>query len=134
MQVTPKVKLIRYTSDPEAVVAMAAKLCYSDRELDELESDIMAKDNSAFIGRLTDMGHFSPTEHASFTFSIEGVSRSFLAQITRHRIASFSVRSQRYVSEDSFNYVVPPAIEELGAAAVARFVGQMEPADRKSVV
>ncbi len=126
MQVSPKVTLIRYTADPEATVALAAKLCYSDRELPDLTENILAKDNSAFIARLTEMGHLSPIEHASFTFSIEGVSRAFLAQMTRHRIASFSVRSQRYVSEDSFNYVVPPAIEELGAAAVARFVGQMD--------
>ena len=126
MQVSPKVKLIRYTADPEATVALAAKLCYSDREVDDLTDNIMSGDNGAFIARLMEMGHYSPTEHASFTFSIEGVSRALLAQITRHRIASFSVRSQRYVSEDSFNYVIPPAIEELGAAAVARYVGQMD--------
>ena len=114
MQVTPQVKLIRYTADPEATVALAAKLCYSDRELPDLTDNIMESDNSTFISRLTEMGHLSPIEHASFTFSIEGVSRALLAQITRHRIASFSVRSQRYVSEDSFNYVIPPAIEELG--------------------
>ena len=126
MQVTPKVKLIRYTADPEATVALAAKLCYSNRELDDLTDNILAGDNGAFIGRLVDMGHQSPMEHASFTFSIEGVSRALLAQITRHRIASFSVRSQRYVSESAFNYVIPPAIEELGAAAVARYVGQMD--------
>lgn len=126
MQVSPKVKLIRYTADPEATVALAAKLCYSDRDLDDLTENIMAGDNGTFISRLMDMGHRSPVEHASFTFSLEGVSRALLAQITRHRIASFSVRSQRYVSEDSFNYVVPPAIEALGGAAVARFVGQMD--------
>ena len=126
MQVKPKVSLIRYTADPEATVALAAKLCYSDRELDDLTENILAKDNSKFISKLTDMGHLSPIEHASFTFSVEGVSRAMLAQITRHRIASFSVRSQRYVSEDSFNYVIPPAIEEMGAAAVARYVGQMD--------
>ncbi len=126
MKVNPKVTLIRYTKDPEATVALAAKLCYSDAELPELTDNILAKDNSKFIGKLIEMGHLSPIEHASFTFTIEGVSRSFLAQITRHRIASFSVRSQRYVSEDAFNYVIPPAIEELGAAAVARYKGQME--------
>ena len=126
MQVKPKVNLIRYTADPEATVALAAKLCYSDRELDDLTDNILAKDNSKFIAKLTDMGHLSPIEHASFTFSIEGVSRAMLAQITRHRVASFSVRSQRYVSEDAFNYVIPPAIEELGGAAVARYVGQMD--------
>ena len=126
MKVSPKVTLIRYTTDPEATVALAAKLCYSESELPELTENILAKDNSKFISKLIEMGHLSPIEHASFTFTIEGVSRSFLAQITRHRIASFSVRSQRYVSEDSFNFVIPPAIEDLGAAAVARFKGQMD--------
>lgn len=57
------------------------------------------------------MGHQSPTEHAYFTFGIEGVSRTLLAQITRHRIASFSVQSQRYVRLDDFRYVIPPAIK-----------------------
>ena len=82
MQVSPKVKLIRYTADPEATVALAAKLCYSDREVDDLTDNIMSGDNGAFIARLMEMGHYSPTEHASFTFSIEGVSRALLAQIT----------------------------------------------------
>jgi thymidylate synthase (FAD) len=62
------------------------------------------------------MGHESPIEHASFTFGIEGVSRSFLAQITRHRIASYSVKSQRYVSEAHFEYVVPPEIDAVPEA------------------
>ncbi len=56
---------------------------------------------------LSDLGHASPIEHASFTFGIEGVSRTLLAQITRHRIASFSVQSQRYVRLDDFRYVIP---------------------------
>ena len=63
------------------------------------------------------MGHESPTEHASFTFAIEGVSRALLAQITRHRIASFSVQSQRYVKMDDFHYVTPPAIANDARAA-----------------
>ena len=61
---------------------------------------------------LSEIGHQSPIEHASFTFGIEGVSRALLAQITRHRIASFSVQSQRYVVEDGFDYVIPPEIEK----------------------
>lgn len=126
MQVSPKVELIRYTEDPEATVALAAKLCYSNRELPDLTENIFEKDNSAFIANLIDMGHLSPVEHASFTFSIEGVSRALLAQITRHRIASFSVRSQRYVNEGAFDYIVPPAIEALGDEAVREYERQME--------
>lgn len=71
------------------------------------------------------MGHDSPTEHASFTFAIEGVSRSLLAQITRHRIASYSVQSQRYVRLDAFEYVTPPEIER-DPQAKAAFDAQME--------
>lgn len=125
MKVTGKAQLIRYTSDPEQTIALAAKLCYSGDGLDELIEKIGEKDNAKFIKILTSMNHFSPFEHASFTFAIEGVSRALLAQITRHRIASFSVRSQRYVSEGEFNYIVPPAIEALGAQAVEKYESQM---------
>ena len=74
---------------------------------------------------LAGLGHDSPTEHASFTFGIEGVSRSLLAQITRHRIASCSVQSQRYVREKGFEYVVPPEIDKIPAAR-AKFIQAME--------
>lgn len=67
---------------------------------------------AAFVKMLSDMGHESPIEHVSFTFGIEGVSRALLAQITRHRHASFSVQSQRYVKKDNFVYIIPPAISE----------------------
>ena len=66
----------------------------------------------AFVTKLAGFGHESPVEHVSFTFGIEGVSRSFLAQVTRHRIASFSVQSQRYVRKEQFVYVTPPAIAQ----------------------
>ena len=70
-----------------------------------------------FVGMLETMGHESPVEHVTFTFGIAGVSRSLLAQITRHRIASFSVQSQRYVRKNQFTYVTPPAIAADEAAA-----------------
>ncbi len=126
-KVTPKVELIRHTEKPEEAIALAAKLCYSDAPIDELKEGVSKKDVSAFIKKLTDMGHLSPIEHASFTFAIEGVSRSLLAQITRHRIASFSVKSQRYVrAEGGFNYIIPPAIEALGDGAVKEYESQMD--------
>ena len=128
-EVALKVKLLRYTPEPEKVIAMAAKLCYSDADIHELTQGIEQKDQ-ANLQRLMDMGHLSPVEHASFTFGVEGVSRSLLAQITRHRIASFSVKSQRYVSEQShgtgtFNYIIPPRIKELGDEYVEKFEEQM---------
>lgn len=74
---------------------------------------------------LSEIGHESPIEHVSFTFAIEGVSRSLLAQITRHRMASFSVQSQRYVREKGFEYVVPPEIDKIPAAR-EKFIQAME--------
>jgi len=125
--VKPIVKLLQYTSNPEQTVAVAAKLCYSDATIDELSGGLTQESTAKFIKRLASMGHASPVEHASFTFGIEGVSRAFLAQITRHRIASFSVKSQRYVSAtENFNYIVPPAIQDLGEDAVKEFETQME--------
>jgi thymidylate synthase (FAD) len=79
---------------------------------------------------LSDLGHASPIEHASFTFGIEGVSRTLLAQITRHRLASFSVQSQRYVRLDDFRYVVPPEIEAIPEAKAAFIDSMNEDAKR----
>lgn len=106
-----KVKLIAHTPEPEKVVAAAAKLCYSNTSVESLLDGLTPEKTSAFIRRLESMGHESPIEHASFTFAIEGVSRSLLAQITRHRIASFSVQSQRYVRLDNFEFTAPAEIE-----------------------
>lgn len=91
------VSLLKYTPDPQEIVAMGAKLCYSGADIEALKQGIVSRDQAPFLERLMDLSHLSPIEHASFTFGIEGVSRSLLAQITRHRIASFSVKSQRYV-------------------------------------
>ena len=106
----PQVTLISHTPAPEKTVAAAAKLCYSAGSVDTLLENLTEEKVSGFLSMLTEIGHESPMEHASFTFGIEGVSRALLAQITRHRIASYSVQSQRYVKEDGFAYVTPPEI------------------------
>ena len=111
METSPKVKLLRYTDEPEKTVALAAKLCYSPVGIDQLSEKIDAKESARFLKRLIEMGHFSPFEHASFTFGIEGISRAASHQLVRHRIASFSQQSQRYVKvKEQFNYVLPPSI------------------------
>ena len=121
------VRLIAHTPEPEKVVAAAAKLCYSDAHITDLLDGLDEEKTAKFLTMLSDLGHASPIEHASFTFGIEGVSRTLLAQITRHRIASFSVQSQRYVSmAEGFDYVIPPAIEALGEDAKQEFIRQME--------
>ena len=122
-----KVVLVRHTLNPEEVVALGARLCYSKARVDNLLEKVEAKDQTDFVHKIMSMGHDSVLEHASFTFGIEGVSRTLLAQITRHRLASFSVQSQRYVSyEKGFGYIVPPRIEALGEEAVAEFERQMD--------
>ncbi len=107
-----RVELLAYTPQPEKVVAAAAKLCYSSSGVEDIMEGLDEQKTKKFLDNLMDLGHESPLEHMSFTFGIEGVSRSFLAQITRHRIASYSVKSQRYVNESQFAFVTPPEIEQ----------------------
>jgi thymidylate synthase (FAD) len=107
-----KVILLRHTPDPEEVIAMAAKLCYSPSDIEDLKQKIKAKDQSIFVERLMKMHHESPIEHSSFTFAVEGISRACSHQLVRHRLASYSQQSQRYVSEVSgFDYVIPQTIK-----------------------
>jgi thymidylate synthase (FAD) len=104
------VQLLAHTPAPEQLIAASAKLCYSAASIADLAA-IEADKAAEFIEKLPE-AHQSPFEHVSFTFGIEGVSRAMLAQITRHRIASFSVQSQRYVEMGHFGYVVPQTIAE----------------------
>ncbi len=106
------VVLLRHTPEPEEVVAMAAKLCYSPSGVEELKEKIEAKDQAAFVEKLASIGHLSPIEHVSFSFGIEGISRACSHQLVRHRVASYSQQSQRYVKEEQFDYVIPPSIKQ----------------------
>ena len=113
MRVQPNVILIAHTPEAEKVVAMAAKICYAkDVSIKKLQKKINDNDVSAFITKLLESGHESPFEHISFTFGIEGISRACSHQLVRHRMASFSQRSQRYCFEDGFNYIEPEDINE----------------------
>lgn len=112
-----KVSLIAHTVLPEKLVAASAKLCYSSTGVDALMDGLTEDKTAAFVDMLSEIGHESPIEHASFTFGIEGVSRSLLAQLTRHRMASYSVQSQRYVAANQFEYVLPPEIAAIPEAA-----------------
>ena len=115
-----RVELLAYTPEAQVIVASAAKLCYSPADIDAIMKKQSPEETERFLDMLTAMRHESPVEHAYFTFAIEGVSRAFLAQITRHRIASFSVQSQRYVRENCFEFVVPPRISQ-NPEALAEF-------------
>lgn len=116
MEVKLKVDLITHTPEPEKVIAAAAKLCYSTSDIKELMDNLKEDKVKEFINMLSGLGHESPFEHISFTFGIEGVSRSLTHQLVRHRIASYSQKSQRYVTERNFDYIVPPHIKEIPEA------------------
>lgn len=106
-----KVTLLTNTPHPEATIAAAAKLCYSNKSIDEIMTKLSDDGAEEFIDKLMSLGHASPIEHVAFTFGIEGISRSTSLQLVRHRIASYSQKSQRYVSESQFGYIIPPSIE-----------------------
>lgn len=104
------VKLISNTANPEIVVASAAKLCYSSSNIDDLINNLTENNIKGFIQTLADMGHESPFEHISFTFGVEGVSRVLEQQLTRHRLASYSIQSGRYVERNNAEFYMPADI------------------------
>ena len=106
-----KVKIIAHTPEPDKVVAQAGKLCYSAVGVDEITQKLTEEEIARYVNMLANIGHESPLEHVSFTFAIEGISRACTHQIVRHRIASYSQQSQRYVKLEQFEYIIPPAIE-----------------------
>ena len=108
-----QVALLQYTPDPETTVALAARLCYSPASIGELQDRLSSADIHGFLDKIMSLGHHSVLEHASFTFGIDGISRVTSHQLVRHRIASFSQQSQRYVSlKDRLATVMPQSIEE----------------------
>ena len=102
--------LMAHTPDPERVVAAAARLCYSADDAMTLMNNMIPEKVDAFITKLESLGHESPFEHVNWTFSVEGVSRVLTHQLVRHRLASYSQRSMRYVSEKHAEVVIPPSI------------------------
>jgi thymidylate synthase (FAD) len=98
-----KVELVRYTQDPVVTAGKAGGVCYDKEE---------KEDYAKFIKGIVRSGHESVIEHVVFTFRVEGVSRACTHQLVRHRIASYSQRSQRYVDEGEFDYVVPPSVQQ----------------------
>lgn len=110
------VSLIAFTPDSEKVVAAAAKLCYSHSSALDIMDGLNDNTTQNFLDKLLDLGHASPLEHISFTFAIDGISRVLTHQLVRHRIASYSQQSQRYVRLEQFEYIIPPAIENNEAA------------------
>lgn len=107
-----RVVLLSYTADPERLCGSAAKSCYSVKGASEIYREISREDASRVVSHVRDLGHHSVLEHASFTFSLEGVSRVLTHQLVRHRIASYSQQSQRYVKVEEASVVKPPKVSE----------------------
>lgn len=109
------VELLAHTPEPLALIYAAFRQCYhagfvADMWPKLLAGDISREKQAEFVEQVVSSGHVSPIEHVSFTFAAEGVSRALSHQLVRHRIASYSQQSQRYVDGSNFNYIVPPSI------------------------
>ncbi len=113
-----RVFLLSHTPEPDAIVAAAARICYSDisaQDLLKTEENILSE---KLLGSLFRSGHLSTFEHVSFTFAVDGLSRVASHQLVRHRLASFSQQSQRYVkmsldnSSDDSSVIIPDSIKK----------------------
>ncbi|KUK13350.1 MAG: thymidylate synthase [bacterium] len=107
-----KVKLLNFTPKPDLTVYLAARVCYSKVGIEELEEEISDERVKKLIRKVVMSGHHSVLEHAYFTFGVEGVSRVTTHQLVRHRIASYSQQSLRWVDAKDMEVVVPPSILE----------------------
>jgi len=108
-----KVKLLRYTADAELLCGAASLTSTKSGSPSEIFEKMDPETAKRIIKRVTGYGHVSVIEHASFTFSIEGVSRAMTHQLVRHRIASYTQQSQRYVTYDALEkFVTPPSIAD----------------------
>lgn len=109
-----KLTLLSNTENPVEVIAMAGKLCYSKSSISDILEKMTPEQTESFVNRLVSYGHESPLEHVSFTFAVEGISRACTHQIVRHRIASYSQQSQRYVDlKETFDYVTPKILFDM---------------------
>lgn len=120
-----RVDLITHTPNPEKIISAAAKLCYSKTGTASILEGLTDEKIEKFIEKLVSIGHESPVEHVSYTFAVEGVSRVLTHQLVRHRVASYSQQSQRYVKLEQFEYIVPPMIKR-DEKAFAIFTQAME--------
>ncbi|MDR1649176.1 MAG: FAD-dependent thymidylate synthase [Synergistaceae bacterium] len=128
-----KAYLLEYTPNPDGLVAAAARICYSDIPASGLlERERDGRSSARLLKDLWRSGHHSPFEHASFTFGVDGLSRVASHQLVRHRMASYSQQSQRYVTmgkpgADSSGVVIPPSVAA-NAPALELFERQVEAA------
>ena len=112
-----QVKLLTMTGNALDVVFSACRQCYSESFAGDIFAECVSgrpsvEEKEAFIRRIVESGHESPLEHVSLSFAVRGISRSCSLQLVRHRVASYSQQSQRYVSMKDFGYIIPPTIRD----------------------
>jgi len=105
-----KVKLLSYNKNSIRTVTAAIRQCYSSDGAAKISRKVSSEKAKKLIQQIISSGHTSTIEHAVFTFAIEGVSRAMTHQLVRHRIASYSQQSQRYVKEGKLDYIIPPTV------------------------
>jgi len=115
-----EVELISSTPDAERLIETAARTCYDTTDR------MSSSDTGVFIRKLFEAGHLSVFEHASASFRVKGISRACSHQLVRHRLASYSQRSQRHVKETDVSYVTPPTVDNAGADTRELFDGAMK--------
>ncbi len=127
MKKKPQVVLLSYTKDLLETVTAAINQCYSPKTGSELKESLTPEKQKRLLDIVLSSGHLSTIEHASFTFSISGVSRITETQLVRHRIASYSIKSGRY-NKTHTNFIIPPAIEnnKKAAAIVEKYKKNLE--------
>lgn len=121
-----KVELLSATLEGAKLAALAAKLCYSPSDIATLAAGVNDEITMKMINKIMSVGHTSILEHITLTFGVEGISRALSHQLVRHRLASYSQQSQRYVKETQFDYVIPKTVKALGDSEIKQFEAKME--------
>ena len=108
-----EVRLLERSLNAVDLIYAACRQCYSPAFAGDIcREEHNPEEQKRFISHVVSSGHLSPLEHVKFTFAIQGVSRALTHQLVRHRIASYSQQSQRYVKEEAFEYITPPSINK----------------------
>lgn len=121
-----KIELISHTADPEENVVAAIRQCYSSVGAKELKEKTTEEVRKRLIKQVIESGHTSTLEHATFTFALDGVSRVTEIHLIRHRIASFSIQSGRYVKRGDAAYRVPPKIKALDKKLYEKYLKHLD--------
>ncbi len=129
-EVKLNVKLLSHTPEPLSLIYASFRQCYHQGFVGDMwekliSGEISKEKQSKFIGEILLTGHASPLEHVSFSFALSGISRALSHQLVRHRIASYSQQSQRYVDAKNMDYIIPPSILK-NPKILERYQGFME--------